>query len=152
MTLLMRYHNGLYCYPMLIAHDTPLSSSLRRELRAIAGAAPLSFAKLEPRLPPWIARHAVPDQVLGFPIEYRHMIRWKVGLLWGACARARSRPRRCRRLSQLPPAAAFAVPSFYLLPPPLPTAAAAAAAAAAVATVAAAAAAAARRHAGGAAV
>ena len=34
------------------------------------------------RLSEQATERRVPEKVLGFPIAYRHMIRWKVGLLW----------------------------------------------------------------------
>lgn len=82
LTLLTRYHNRVYRYPIVVAHDEPLAAAVRVELRNLTGGAPLSFVRLRLRLPVGMARSAVPEQVLGFPVAYRHMIRWKVGLMW----------------------------------------------------------------------
>ena len=76
--LLMRHHNRAFRYPILIAHDTALPPTLVRELTDIAAGTALRFARLEASLPPWVPAASVPDRVLGFPVAYRHMIRWKV--------------------------------------------------------------------------
>ena len=80
--LLMRHHNKAFRYPMLIAHDEPIDNDLRKYLTSLSDGVPLSFAKLTTALPSHMKARDVPERVLGFPVAYRHMIRWKVGLLW----------------------------------------------------------------------
>ena len=82
--LLMRHHNRIFRYPILIAHDddAKLDAAQREELVEVARGAELRFVRLSVALPSWISDRSVPEQVLGFPVAYRHMIRWKVGLLW----------------------------------------------------------------------
>ena len=80
--LLMRHHNSAFRYPILIAHDEPLGPVVRAELTAIAKGVRLSFVKLHVELPRHLSAGSVPETVLGFPVAYRHMIRWKVGQLW----------------------------------------------------------------------
>lgn len=85
--LLTRFHNRKFRYPVLVAHDleatASLSESLRAELRLLAQGAPLRFEQLDAHaLPSWLPARSVPEKVLGFPIAYRHMIRWKAGLMW----------------------------------------------------------------------
>jgi hypothetical protein len=82
LTLLMRYHNRAFRYPILIAHDEELDGHTRDALGALAAGVSLRFARLRVELPSWLAPGSVPESVLGFPVAYRHMIRWKVGLLW----------------------------------------------------------------------
>ena len=87
LALLTRYHNRAFRYPILVAHDAEaaaaLSDSLRAELAAVAEGAELGFEQLTKHaIPDWLPRHSVPEKVLGFPVAYRHMIRWKAGLMW----------------------------------------------------------------------
>lgn len=78
----MHHHNRAFRYPIMIAHDIALEPSLIEELTAIASGVSLSFVRLQVELPPWMSAKQVPESVLGFPVAYRHMIRWKAGLLW----------------------------------------------------------------------
>ncbi|KOO53373.1 ktr3p, partial [Chrysochromulina tobinii] len=85
--LLTRYHNRKFRYPVLVAFDleavASLSESVRAEMRQLAQGAPLSFEQLDAHtLPSWLPARSVPEKVLGFPVAYRHMIRWKAGLMW----------------------------------------------------------------------
>ena len=80
--LLMRHHNRAFRYPILIAHDEALGPAVKAELRALAVGASLRFVRLHVELPAHLPASAVPERVLGFPVAYRHMIRWKVGQLW----------------------------------------------------------------------
>ena len=82
LTLLMRYHNRAFRYPIVIAHDDPIGDTVRTSLTELARGAALAFIRLSPALPSWLPPSSVPERVLGFPVAYRHMIRWKVGLLW----------------------------------------------------------------------
>lgn len=80
--LLMRHHNRAFRYPILLAHDEPIDDALKEELMRLAAGVSLRFAKLHVDLPSHLDPQSVPERVLGFPVAYRHMIRWKVGLLW----------------------------------------------------------------------
>ena len=80
--LLMRHHNLAFRYPILIAHDEALDRRIKEELSRIAEGASLRFARLRVELPSHLPPERVPETVLGFPVAYRHMIRWKVGQLW----------------------------------------------------------------------
>ena len=44
--LLTKHFNGVYRYPVLLAHDVPLTKGARRELAALARPARLSFARV----------------------------------------------------------------------------------------------------------
>ena len=80
--LLTKHFNGVYRYPVLLAHDVPLTKGARRELAALARPARLSFARVVNELPGWIRPEEVPASVMGFSVDYRFMIRWKVRCLY----------------------------------------------------------------------
>ena len=80
--LLTRHFNGAFGYPVLVCHDTELAHKERKRLQKVAAPAALSFARVRNELPEWIEPASVPESVIGFNVDYRHMIRWKAGLMW----------------------------------------------------------------------
>ena len=83
LTQLTTYFNGAYRYPIVVAHDLPFKAGVRQRVRdAATGAPSLTFVRVRNELPPWLPKEEVPATVLGFPVDYRYMIRWKAGLMW----------------------------------------------------------------------
>ena len=83
LTQLTTYFNGAYRYPIVVAHDLPFKAGVRQRVRdAATGAPSLTFVRVRNELPPWLPKEEVPATVLGFPVDYRCMIRWKAGLMW----------------------------------------------------------------------
>ena len=63
-------------------HCSTLPSSSPSGARMYEGAPSLTFVRVRNELPPWLPKEEVPATVLGFPVDYRYMIRWKAGLMW----------------------------------------------------------------------
>ena len=54
LTLLTRHHNRAFAYPILIAHDEPLSHAVMEELRGLCAGVALTFERLLVALPAWV--------------------------------------------------------------------------------------------------